>query len=310
MVPLRLQIDDSFFLPESRNGYLVSSEMKKVWAVELDLLNEFTRVCEVHHLKWFAHAGTMLGAIRHNGFIPWDDDIDVVMPREDYIKLCSIGPTVFTNPYFFQTEETDRFFCRSFARIRNSQTTAIQLWEKEYRYPYNQGIFIDVFPIDNVPNNVDERTKYYEQVSFYHDMAWQMRNFVYFYHIDKTVGINKLIKRHIKHLLYKYIMRKKRDYLNYLAKCEKLTQMYNGQDTIFLGESIIPPLGRWIWEKEWIERIEYVPFEMLMIPVPIGYEECLRSGFGDNWRIPRQVPNLHGDVLFDTDTSYTEYLKS
>lgn len=68
MVPLHLKIDDAFFLSEERNGYRVSSEMKKVWAVELDLLNEFARVCDKFRLKWFAHAGTMLGAVRHHGF--------------------------------------------------------------------------------------------------------------------------------------------------------------------------------------------------------------------------------------------------
>ena len=104
MVPLQLKIDETFFLPEERNGYMVSSEMKKVWAVELDLLNEFARVCDKYRLKWFAHAGTMLGAVRHHGFIPWDDDIDVVMPREDYERLCSIGSSEFSRPYFFQNE--------------------------------------------------------------------------------------------------------------------------------------------------------------------------------------------------------------
>ena len=81
MLPIKIAIEDSFFEEEDRCGYLVSQEMKKIWAVELDLLNEFSMVCENHQLKWFVHAGTMLGAIRHKGFIPWDDDIDVVIHR-------------------------------------------------------------------------------------------------------------------------------------------------------------------------------------------------------------------------------------
>ena len=88
---INLVLEDSFFEEEIRSGYTVSSEMKKIWAVELDLLNEFSKVCQKHQLKWFVHAGTLLGAIRHKGFIPWDDDIDVVMPRADYEKLCELA---------------------------------------------------------------------------------------------------------------------------------------------------------------------------------------------------------------------------
>jgi hypothetical protein len=75
-----------------------------------------------------------------------------------------------------------------------------------------------------------------------------------------------------------------------------------------MGESVISPLGRWIWRREWVEQVEYVPFEMLVVPVPIGYDDCLKSGFGDDWRTPKQVSNLHGDVFFDVDKPYTEYL--
>ena len=140
MTSLKLQIEPSFFQQEERCGYVVTSGMKRIWAVELDLLNEFARVCRENGLKWFAHAGTMLGAVRHRGFIPWDDDIDIIMPRKDYERLCKLAPSAFSHPYFFQDEQTDRYFARAFSRLRNSETTAIFENEKDYRYPYNQGI--------------------------------------------------------------------------------------------------------------------------------------------------------------------------
>jgi len=309
MVSLMFDINKSFFEEEDRGGCIVSSNMKKIWAIELDLLNEFSVICKKHHLRWFVHAGTMLGAIRHQGFIPWDDDIDVVMPRADYEKLCLIGPQKFAFPYFYQTEGTDRFFCRNFARLRNSQTTAIQTWEKVFNYPYNQGIFIDIFPMDNLPDDMEQRKQYYDEVGYYHSMSWQMRNYVYFFHQDKSVDTATRLKRYGKHLLYKYVQRKRRNYLNYLDKCDELLQMYNTTDTNYVGESVLPPLGRWVWKREWVEEVEWVPFEMLKVPVPVGYEECLKSGFGEDWRTPRQVPNLHGNILFDVDKPYTEYLK-
>ena len=91
------------FEEETRQNYLISKEMKQVWACELDLLKKLLQVCEKYNLKCWADAGTLIGAIRDHGFIPWDDDIDVAMLREDYDKLVSIADKEFAHPYFFQT---------------------------------------------------------------------------------------------------------------------------------------------------------------------------------------------------------------
>lgn len=308
MTELAICIPDSFYEGETRDGYFVSPEMKSVWAVELDLLNEFSKVCDKHQLKWFVHAGTMLGAIRHHGFIPWDDDIDVVMPRCDFEKMCSLGPQEFKHPYFYQTEETDRLLARNFARLRNSNTTAIQKWEKDFHYPYNQGIFIDVFPMDNIPDDESERKDYYSQLIVLNDKAWQWRNMVLFYRPKKDNGWVKRNNYYLKHLWYKYLSKEKGDYKYYLEKHHSLVTKYDGMNTRCVGESIIAPLGRWIWKREWVGEVEYVSFEMLKVPVPVGYEQCLEIGFGKDWRVPRQVPNLHGSIIFDVDKPYTEYL--
>lgn len=96
--------------PETRNDYFISSEMKKVWQVELILLKKLLEVCEKYNLKVFAEGGTLLGAIRERGFIPWDDDIDVAMLREDYDKLQDIALNEFKAPYFFQSGYTDESY--------------------------------------------------------------------------------------------------------------------------------------------------------------------------------------------------------
>lgn len=306
MGPLKLNIDPSFFSPEEREGYVVSAEMKKVWAVELDILNEFSRVCKKYGLRWFAHAGTMLGAVRHHGFIPWDDDIDVVMPRSDYDRMCKLAATEFSPPYFFQCDETDHFFARTFSRLRNSDTTAILKNEQDYHFPFNQGIFIDIFPMDHIPANPDERKHYYSEVNELSAFAVQVRTMIHFYRPKIGKGFAKHVKYYLKHLYYRYIF--KGGYQYYLDRhYERITQ-YDEQETGWVGESMIAPLGRQLWRSEWVRETRMIPFEMLQIPVPVHYEECLSASFGPDWRTPKQIPNLHNGVFFDPDKPYTEYL--
>ena len=306
MVSLKLDIDASFFSSEERDGFFVSAAMKRVWAVELDLLNEFSTVCDRHGLKWFVHAGTMLGAVRHHGFIPWDDDIDVVMPRDDYERLCALGPSEFSHPYFFQNEYTDRFFARNFSRLRNSETTAIIERERVFNYPFNQGIFIDIFPMDHIPGDPEERKVFYEELADLnaHSFAW--RRMIHFYRPQKGQGVFPRAKYFLKHLYFKYLS--KRGYRFYRDKHRELITKYNNMDTGWVGESVINPLGRQLWRPEWVQSTISVPFEMIRVPVPDHYEECLTASFGKDWRTPKHIPTLHGDVVFDTEKPYTSYL--
>ena len=93
-------------------GYEVSAKMKRIWAMELNMVKRFVEVCDQYGLRYSIMGGTLLGAVRHRGFIPWDNDIDLAMPRKDFDKLLEIGPTAFEKPLFFQTPVTEqgRFF--------------------------------------------------------------------------------------------------------------------------------------------------------------------------------------------------------
>lgn len=83
-------------------GYFVTEQQKKIWNIEINILVEFMRVCNKNNLKFFVAHGTLLGAVRHKGFIPWDDDIDVNMPRKDFDKLVKISKKEFEQPFFFK----------------------------------------------------------------------------------------------------------------------------------------------------------------------------------------------------------------
>ena len=126
MVELKLKLPEHFLEEEVREDYTVPAKMKEVWAVQLDLLAELMRVCEAHGIQYYADAGTLLGAVRHRGYIPWDDDLDVMMMRPDYEKLCAAASGEFRDPYFFQTQETEPGTLREHAQLRNSMTTGIR----------------------------------------------------------------------------------------------------------------------------------------------------------------------------------------
>ena len=96
MVSLNIKLPENFLDEEIRDDYVVSSQMKQVWAVELDLLNKILEVCKKYNIKIIASGGTLLGAVRHKGFIPWDDDIDLMMRRNQYDKLCDVAEKEFT----------------------------------------------------------------------------------------------------------------------------------------------------------------------------------------------------------------------
>lgn len=139
---------------ETRCDHLVTEDMKKLWSVQMELLRELQRICQKHNLTYFAIEGTLLGAVRHGGYIPWDDDIDVGMYGEDYERFCAIVESELPEYYSFQHYSTQDGFNIGFARIRDSRTTGCTRAEYDLFLEddgYNFGIFIDIFPIVDVP---------------------------------------------------------------------------------------------------------------------------------------------------------------
>lgn len=120
--------------------------MNELQKVQFELLKEFIRVCEKHNLRYYLNSGTCLGAVRHKGFIPWDDDVDVCLPRDDYDKFLELQYEFEGTPYFIQSWKTDKNYIYNFAKLRNSNTTFIENFYKYHRF--NHGVWIDIFPLD------------------------------------------------------------------------------------------------------------------------------------------------------------------
>lgn len=303
---IHLKLPDGYLREENRDGYKVSSRMKKVWCVELDLLDKLMAICKKYNLRIYASGGTMLGAVRHQGIIPWDDDIDIMMFREDYDKLCDIAPTELSYPYFFQTEETDNGSYRGHAQLRNSETTGILKHEMDQKRLFNQGIFIDIFPLDNIPD--DERTcrKHLRKIKW----IWLAHRVCLLSSKPFKFEWGKEFKRSVALLLLNTFIPRRlatRKCDEYFHKTENLRRRYNKFVT---NKIVMSPFyeKRWTWERSDFKSFSLMPFEMINIPVPDEKEKMLDITYG-NWRQFVVGNSMHGGVFFDVDVPYTEYLK-
>lgn len=281
---------------ETRCGYTISAQMKKVWNVEIDLLVKLLDVCDRLGLRCWVADGTLLGAVRHKGFIPWDNDIDVCMLREDYDRLLTIGQEAFSHPYFLQSPYSDKDYFRAHAQLRNSATVGIRPSDS-YR-PFNQGIFIDIFPLDAVPEDktllqtvlksVRRTTRFLKAkdtpilISGRIGLVfrkWKCRWVVW------RKGWERIYKEGVDDMLRKASMK----------DCRYVAELgYSGTDNLL--------------DKHIFDDTVMLDFEQVKVPAPKGYEEFLRTQYGPDYMTPRQIGTAHDDALFDTEHSYTELL--
>ena len=280
--------------PETICDFYVDEQRKKVWKIELDLLNKLTEVCNKNNIRFFADAGTLLGAVRHKGFIPWDDDIDVAMLREDYEKLIKLSKD-FEEPYFLQSWYTEKGYYRGHAQLRNSETTAILKSEEKFKFKFNQGIFIDIFVLDSVPNDEKELKIEEKKMNLYNKFIF--RKFYY----DKN---NKSLKNIVK-LFINSIINIDKIYL----KKENLLKSYD-----IRNNENIAPLGfifetkKRIRNKHLYDEVVWLDFENTKIPCPKDYDKYLKCRYGKDYMIPQNIPTTHGDIILDTEKSYKDYI--
>lgn len=139
-----------------------SKTLRKAQLIMLDMLVEFDAICQKHHLKYWLDSGTLLGAVRHQGFIPWDDDIDISMPVEDYTKFQEIVENELSENIFFQTMQTDKDFKFDYLKLRSNKAKIVEFHEKEREAGYHQGLFVDIFPMLTLPNTAFHKAFYYD----------------------------------------------------------------------------------------------------------------------------------------------------
>lgn len=128
--------------------------LREAQLIMLDILKEVHRICEKHNLRYFLSDGTLLGAVRHQGFIPWDDDLDISMPREDYNKFMAIAQGELSEDYFMQTMKTDPYYKLYHVPLKVRYNKSLFIEDGENHKKYHQGIYIDIFPMDKAPDSM------------------------------------------------------------------------------------------------------------------------------------------------------------
>ena len=281
-----------FLKEEVRNDFIVTIERKKLWTVILDLFLEFKKICDKHSLRYYPCYGFLLGAVRHHGYIPWDDDLDVCMPREDYEVFLTLA-SVFKEPYFFQIPETDPGYYYGMAKIRNSNTTAMN---QMFKYQgFNQGIWLSVFPLDNWKLEGGE-DRFSQIKKHLIDCSTYMR---------KT---NPYLSEKDKLRVKEYGDRNPLD--SYKMLNEIASQYRNEKTNYKLILCAVYPYLKNVYHSDDFENVISCRFENIVIPIPCGYDRILKNTYDDYHRFPpvEKRGEWHSNLTIDPERPYTSYL--
>lgn len=273
--------------------YEVSQNMKKVWAIELDLYRKFAKVCQENNLTYFTDGGTTLGAIRHKGFIPWDDDFDVCMPRNAYEQLKKLS-NKFEKPYFLQNAYTDQEYGYSFMRLRNGNTTVVV---PPFNYcRFNQGIYIDIFPLDKVT-----KEDYLPRRKKINDLIMKNSTYMRRNYPNKSERDTALMEQYFDRLS---------NPISIFDEIEKLAMQDEDKETEYISllVSTLYDASKKIWPKKIFDDYVEKKFESIKVRVPIGYDEQLHIYFGEYMKYPplAQRGKWH-NIQYYPDIPYQEY---
>lgn len=272
-----MQFPKNYFEDEVRDGFYVSGMMKRAWAAQLEILNDIDKVCKKHGIQYFAEWGTLLGAIRHGGFVPWDDDMDICMKRKDYDTFLKVAPAEMSEWYAFlnfEHSDENNYRCDDFlTRLYNGNRIRLdkQFLDKFHGFPYVAGM--DIFPLDYVAPTKEEDEMLCEQVKILSTMAQTINSFEaeerenYLQQIEKTFDVKLDRSKSVRIQLY--------------LLADRICAGYGEKESDYLASMALRTLNDYKVPKEYYSDAIPVPFENTQIPVPIGYDGILKIKYGD-----------------------------
>jgi len=263
---------------------VVSELMKRTWAAQMKVLCEIDRICKKHSITWFAYYGTLLGAVRHGGFIPWDDDIDIAMKKEDYAKFLKVAKEELPAEYCMLNTQLESEYENPFTRITNE--TTINLGEKHmqeyYGCPFAVGV--DIFPLYYLPREPEEAAvldallEVVRAASGYAHAGCKEQLSECLAVLEEVTGVPLLDVKNIENQL--------------LLLFDRIGCMYGEEEsdemTIF-GEYI---RSGYRVRKEWLEECIEIPFENIPVMAPKEYDKVL-EGLFPNYREPKREYDTH-----------------
>ncbi len=249
--------------------------LRKVQLTLLEIAKEIKRVCEENDIRYFLSDGSFLGAVRHQGFIPWDDDMDMGMLREDYEKFCRIAPTALKPEYCLETWDADSTYGLPFGKVMKRNT--IYLESKKNDRMREQGFYIDIFPFDNAPADPAEQKVLVRKLVSIARMMQMKCCYRPWMEQDRIVW-----KKRIGYMYYKL--------KSLLFSHEELAKAYDAlaispEETGVVLEQSGRPRPTF-FKKEWCEELTSYTFEGVTFPGPKDYDAYLTTHYGDYMTLP------------------------
>lgn len=277
-------------------------QLRDLQLCELQILKDITRICRKYGFRYYLCGGTLLGAVRHQGFIPWDDDIDIQMPLEDYNRFLEIAQQELGDGYFVQNSETEPLYPLAYTHIRKNGTAL--LFEEEKQSPSHHGVWVDVFPMIYIRNDRDYRIRRAALKACYYlrldKETYEANKARYTSHSNRlTVGLISLIR--------KFPLQKREKMRAWLLRwiCKNKTGKY----LCYIWSNLSMKIPVAFFGAETVT----LPFEDDSFPVPAQYDTYLRQQYGDYMVLPppEKRNGGHGEyAIIDLEKDWTFYYNS
>ena len=246
-------------------------ELKKI---QLDILLSLHQFCSDNIINYSLAAGTLIGAVRHKGFIPWDDDIDVYLLREDYNKLVRSFPDVYNEKYVFVSMERDHAWHRAYGKLYDNRTIDVERSHNEYA---KLGVGIDVFPIDDVPDNFEEWIRYEKKRRIYRDMM-TIKSLYW----SKERSLSKNIITILGRLILSPF-----SFAFFAKRISDYSQIHNNKGYNHVYENCLGVYNsKNPWLKSDIAEVIEAPFEEQTVFIMKGFDDYLITVYGDYMQLP------------------------